>query len=99
MISVQIATCFVVFIIGTLGILYNRRDILIVLVCIELLLLSVGLLFIVFSIYLDDMIGQLFAIFILTVAAAEASIGLGILTQYYKITGDISMIDVGMLRG
>lgn len=99
MISVQIALCFVVFIIGTLGILYNRRDILIVLVCIELLLLSVGLLFIMFSIYLDDMTGQLFAIFILTVAAAEASIGLGILTQYYKITGDISMIDVGMLRG
>lgn len=99
MISIQIATCFVTFVIGTLGILYNRRDILIVLVCIELLLLSVGLLFIVFSIYLDDMIGQLFAIFILTVAAAEASIGLGILTQYYKITGDISMIDVGLLRG
>ena len=56
-------------------------------------------LFIVFSIYLDDMIGQLFAIFILTVAAAESSIGLGILTQYYKITGDISVIDVGVLRG
>jgi NADH-quinone oxidoreductase subunit K len=45
------------------------------------------------------MIGQLFAIFILTVAAAESSIGLGILTQYYKITGDISVIDIGMLRG
>jgi len=99
MLTFQIAICFSMFVIGTLGILYNRRDILIVLVCIELLLLSVGFLFIVFSIYLDDMIGQLFAIFILTVAAAESSIGLGILTQYYKITGDISVIDVGVLRG
>ena len=95
----QFVTCFLVFLIGSLGILFNRRDILIVLVCIELLLLSVGLLFIGYSVYLDDMIGQIFAIFILTVAAAEASIGLGILTQYYKITGDISMIDVGLLRG
>jgi NADH-quinone oxidoreductase subunit K len=99
MLTFQIAICLSMFVIGTLGILYNRRDILIVLVCIELLLLSVGILFIVFSIYLDDMIGQLFAIFILTVAAAESSIGLGILTQYYKITGDISVIDIGMLRG
>jgi NADH-quinone oxidoreductase subunit K len=99
MLTFQIAICLSMFVIGTLGILYNRRDILIVLVCIELLLLSVGVLFIVFSIYLDDMIGQLFAIFILTVAAAESSIGLGILTQYYKITGDISVIDIGMLRG
>lgn len=99
MLTLQISVCLSMFIIGTLGILYNRRDILIVLVCIELLLLSVSLLFIVFSIYLDDMIGQIFAIFILTVAAAEASIGLGILTQYYKITGDISTIDIGMLRG
>ncbi|KAF1854383.1 hypothetical protein Lal_00015404 [Lupinus albus] len=98
MLTFQIAICLSMFVIGTLGILYNRRDILIVLVCIELLLLSVGILFIVFSIYLDDMIGQLFAIFILTVAAAESSIGLGILTQYYKITGDISVIDIGMLR-
>lgn len=95
----QFVTCFLVFLIGSLGILFNRRDILIVLVCIELLLLSVGLLFISYSVYLDDMIGQIFAIFILTVAAAEASIGLGILTQYYKITGDISMIEVGLLRG
>lgn len=95
----QFVTCFLVFLIGSLGILFNRRDILIVLVCIELLLLSVGLLFIGYSVYLDDMIGQIFAIFILTVAAAEASIGLGILTQYYKITGDISMIEVGLLRG
>jgi len=99
MLTFQIAICLSMFVIGTLGILYNRRDILIVLVCIELLLLSVGILFIVFSIYLDDMIGKLFAIFILTVAAAESSIGLGILTQYYKITGDISVIDIGMLRG
>lgn len=99
MLTFQIAICLSMFVIGTLGILYNRRGILIVLVCIELLLLSVGILFIVFSIYLDDMIGQLFAIFILTVAAAESSIGLGILTQYYKITGDISVIDIGMLRG
>ena len=95
----QFVTCFLVFLIGSLGILFNRRDILIVLVCIELLLLSVGLLFIGYSVYLDDMIGQIFAIFILTVAAAEASIGLGILTQYYKITGDLSMVDIGSLRG
>lgn len=95
----QIITNLIIFVIGSLGILFNRRDLLIILVCIELLLLSAGLNFVTASVYLDDMIGQIFAIFILTVAAAEASIGLGILTQFYRITGDISMIEKGLLRG
>jgi NADH-quinone oxidoreductase subunit K len=99
MLTLQIVVNTIMFLIGTLGILLNRRDILIVLVCIELLLLSAGINFIVFSIYLDDFVGQIFAIFILTVAAAESSIGLGILTQYYKITGNVSLIEIGLLRG
>ena len=99
MILNQIVTCFCLFTLGILGILFNRRDILIVLVCVELMLLSAGLSSIIFSVYLDDFIGQLFAIFILTVAAAESAVGLGIFIQYYRIKGDLSIEKVGILRG
>lgn len=91
--------CICVFNFGLLGVLFNRRDILIILVCVELMLLSIGLLSISFSLYLDDFLGQLLAIFILTVAAAESAVGLGIFTQYFKIKGDISLASKGVLRG
>jgi len=80
-----------IFIIGLLGIVSNRRNVLVTLMCIELSLLSLNLNFIVFSVYLDDMYGQIFSLFILTIAAAESAIGLAIIIIYYRIRGSISM--------
>ena len=85
--------------IGTLGILLNRRNILIILMCIELVLLSVNLNFIMFSVYLDDFYGQIFSLFILTVAAAESAIGLAILILYYRIRGKILINQIAILKG
>jgi NADH-quinone oxidoreductase subunit K len=84
---------------GIFGILLNRRSILIILMCIELVLLSVNLNFILFSVYLDDMYGQLFSLFILTIAAAESAIGLAILILYYRLRGKISINQIANLRG
>lgn len=94
-----IITLFVLFFIALFGLLFNRRDILIILVCVEILLLSCGLLNISFSLYFGNMIGQLFALFILTVAAAESSVGLGIFIQYYRVKGDVSLESSTLLRG
>lgn len=95
----QLLTDIVLFFIGVLGIISNRRNILIVLMCIELILLSINLNFILFSVYLDDSYGQLFSLFILTVAAAEAAIGLAILILYYRIRGNIFINQVVTLKG
>lgn len=84
---------------GIFGILLNRRSILIILMCIELVLLSVNLNFVLFSVYLDDMYGQLFSLFILTIAAAESAIGLAILILYYRLRGKISINQIANLRG
>ena len=86
------------FIISLIGIVVNRRNILITLMCIELVLLSLNLNFIVFSIYLDDLYGQLFSLFILTIAASESAIGLAIIIIYYRIRGSISMSESAVLR-
>ena len=75
----------ILFFIGILGLILNRKNILITIMAIEILLLSVNLNFIVFSIYLDDIIGQIFVLFILTIAATESSIGLSILTKHFKL--------------
>jgi NADH-quinone oxidoreductase subunit K len=88
-----------IFLIGVFGILFNRRNILIVLMCIELILLGVNLNFILFSIYLDDIYGQLFSLFILTVAAAESAVGLAILILYYRIKGNISINQSAIFKG
>jgi len=95
----QLFTDIILFCIGVLGIISNRRNILIVLMCIELILLSINLNFILFSVYLDDSYGQLFSLFILTVAAAEAAIGLAILILYYRIRGNIFINQVVILKG
>lgn len=78
-----------IFFIGVLGLVLNRKNILIALVSLELLLLSVNLNFIVFSIYLDDIMGQLFVLFVLTIAAAESGLGLAILVAFYKLRNSI----------
>ena len=98
MFSIQLTANFVIFLLGVLGIILNKRNTLIILMCIELLLLSLNLNFIVFSIYFDDIYGQLFALFILTVAAAEAAIGLAIIIVYYRIRVSISMKQISILK-
>jgi NADH-quinone oxidoreductase subunit K len=81
----------IIFIIGLVGIVLNRKNILIILMSIELLLLSVNLNFAALSIYLDDIIGQIFVIFILTIAATESAIGLAILTVFYRLKNSIEL--------
>jgi len=99
MFTLQLLTNIFLFLTGVLGILSNRRNILIVLMCVELILLSVNLNFIIFSAYLDDFYGQIFSLFVLTVAAAESAIGLAILILYYRIRGNISISQVMTLKG
>ena len=77
------------FLIGVLGLVLNRKNILITLMSIELMLLAINLNFIIFSIYLDDLAGYVFVLFILTIAAAESAIGLAILTIYYRLKNTI----------
>lgn len=86
------------FFIGLFGIFINRKNIILVIICVELILLSLNCIFLLSSFYLDDVFGQIFAIFILTVAAAESSIGLAILVVYYRLRGSISIHLVNGLR-
>ena len=99
MFIIQILTNIILFLIGAFGIILNRRNIIIVLMCIEIILLSVNLNFIVFSIYLDDFLGQIFSLFVLTVAAAESAIGLAILILYFRVLGNISISEIATLKG
>ena len=85
------------FFTGLLGILYNRNSILIVLMGIEMSLLGINLNFISFSVLYNDLLGQVFALFILTVAAEEASIGLAIIIAYFKVYGNIQISDSSSL--
>lgn len=78
-----------IFCAGALGLVLNRKNILVAIMCIELLLLAVNFNFIVFSIYLDDIFGSVFVLFVLTIAASESALGLAILTVYYKLKGSI----------
>ena len=87
----------IIFMISFFGLSYNKKSILIILISIELILLSVNILFIVFSIYLDDIVGQIFTIFILTIAAAETSIGLSLLLVSYKVRGNILIDNFNLL--
>jgi len=87
------------FSIGAIGLVLNRKNILIIIMSIELMLLSVNLNFIIFSIYLDDVLGQLFVIFILTIAATESAIGLAILSSYYKVKNTILIDKIKKLKG
>nr|YP_009329936.1 NADH dehydrogenase subunit 4L [Didymosphenia geminata]API83123.1 NADH dehydrogenase subunit 4L [Didymosphenia geminata] len=83
-------TC-IIFFIGLMGIILNRKNILVIIMSIELLLLAVNLNFAAFSIYLDDIVGQIFVLFILTVAAAESAIGLAIITVLYRLKNSIEL--------
>ena len=89
----------ILFTIGILGIFLNRKNVIIILMSIELVLLAVNMNFVPFSTYLGDLVGQLFALFILTVAAAEAAIGLAILVVYFRNRGTIAVEDINMMKG
>jgi NADH-quinone oxidoreductase subunit K len=89
----------VLFVIGITGIFINRKNIIVILMSVELMLLAVNINFVAFSAYLHDLVGQVFTIFVLTVAAAEAAIGLAILVIYYRNRGSISVDDVNMMKG
>ena len=89
----------VLFCISVTGIFLNRKNLLILLMCIELMLLAVNLNFVAFSYYLDDLHGQVFVIFVLTVAAAEAAIGLAILVLLFRSRTTINVDDLDSMRG
>ena len=89
----------IIFTIGIAGIFLNRKNLIVILMCIELLLLAVNINLVSFSIFLNDLNGQIFTLFILTVAAAEAAIGLAIIVVYYRNTGSIRVEDINTLKG
>lgn len=89
----------ILFVIGIFGVFLNKKNIIIILMSIELMLLSVNINFVAFSSYLNDIMGQIFSLLILTVAAAEAAIGLAILVIYFRIKGSISVDDINEMKG
>ena len=89
----------VLFTIGVCGIFLNRKNVITLLMSIELMLLSVNINFVAFSAYLGDVMGQVFTMFVLTVAAAEAAIGLAILVVYFRNRGSIAVEDINMMKG
>src|SRR5208337_3154626 len=89
----------IVFTIGVLGIFLNRKNVIIILMSIELILLAVNINLVAFSSFLGDLVGQIFALFVLTVAAAEAAIGLAILVVYFRNRGTIEVEDVNLMKG
>ena len=97
LIFVYLTVCL--FSISLFGLFITRKNIIIVLMAIELIFLAINLNFIIFSIYLNDILGQVFSIFILTLAAADSAIGLAIVVVYYRLRGTISIDFVNMLKG
>jgi len=89
----------IIFTIGIVGIFLNRKNVIIILMSIELILLAVNINLVSFSIYLQNLIGQVFTMFILTVAAAEAAVGLAIIVIYYKNRGSINVEQIDSLKG
>ena len=88
----------ILFLIGVLGLVLNRKNILITIMSIELMLLAVNLNFVLFSIYLDDIVGQVFVLFILTIAATESAIGLAILVVYYRLKNTIRIDKIKTIK-
>ena len=97
--SSYLAVAAILFTIGVVGIFLNRKNIIIILMSVELILLAVNLNFVAFSSYLGDLVGQVFALFVLTVAAAEAAIGLAILVVYFRNRGTSAVEDVNVMKG
>ena len=87
-----------IFVTGVFGILYNRTSIIMILMCVELMLLSLNLNFILLSVYFDDLFGQIFALFVLTSAAAESALGLAIIIVYFRIRREISLDEPYLIK-
>ena len=92
-----VAACL--FTLGIFGIFLNRKNVIIILMSVELMLLAVNINLVAFSVFLQDLVGQVFAMFVLTVAAAEAAIGLAILVIYFRNRGTIAVDDISQMRG
>ncbi len=89
----------ILFALGIFGIFLNRKNVIVILMSIELMLLAVNINLVAFSASLNDLVGQVFAIFVLTVAAAEAAVGLAILVVYFRNRGSIAVEDINMMKG
>ena len=89
----------IIFSLGTLGIFLNRKNVIVILMSVELILLAVNINLVSFSIYLKDITGQIFTMLILTVAAAEAAIGLAIIVSYYRNKGSIRVEEIDEMKG
>ena len=89
----------ILFTLGIFGIFLNRKNVIIILMSIELMLLAVNINLVAFSVHLGDLVGQIFAMFVLTVAAAEAAVGLAILVVYFRNRGSSGVEDVNMMKG
>jgi NADH-quinone oxidoreductase subunit K len=89
----------ILFTLGVFGILVNRRNVIIMLMSVELILLAVNLNLVAFSAFLGDLVGQVFALLVLTVAAAEAAIGLAILVAFFRNRGSIAVEDINAMKG
>ncbi|QJE72752.1 NADH-quinone oxidoreductase subunit NuoK [Aerophototrophica crusticola] len=89
----------ILFTLGVFGIFLNRRNVIIILMSVELILLSVNINLVAFSVFMGDLVGQVFTMFILTVAAAEAAIGLAILVVYFRNRGSIAVEDINLMKG
>ncbi len=94
-----LAVASALFVIGIFGLFLNRKNVIILLMSIELMLLSVNINLVAFSSFLGDLVGQVFTLFVLTVAAAEAAIGLAILVSFFRNRGTISVEDVNVMKG
>ena len=89
----------ILFTLGLFGIFLNRKNVIVIMMSIELMLLAVNINLVAFSAYLGDLVGQVFAMFVLTVAAAEAAIGLAIIVVYHRNRGSIEVEDINMMKG
>ena len=97
--SHYLSVAAVLFTVGIFGIFLNRKNVIIILMSVELMLLAVNINLVAFSAELGDLIGQVFAMFVLTVAAAEAAVGLAILVIFFRNRGTIAVEDINMMRG
>ncbi len=94
-----LAVAAILFTIGVFGIFVNRKNIIVILMSVELMLLAVNINLVAFSVYLGNVVGQVFAMFVLTVAAAEAAVGLAILVTFFRNRGDIAVDDASVMKG
>ncbi|MPY70588.1 MAG: NADH-quinone oxidoreductase subunit NuoK [Alphaproteobacteria bacterium] len=97
--SHYLAVAAILFTIGIFGIFLNRKNVIVILMSIELILLSVNINLVAFSVHLQDLAGQIFAMLVLTVAAAEAAIGLAIIVVYFRNRGTIAVEDINVMKG